>query len=236
MKFLFDVDGTLTPSRYNIDPEFHPFFFDFCSTHAVYLVTGSDKEKTIEQLGPALYNLCKRVYNCSGNEVWEGNVLIRRSEWKLPYNVRGWMSNKILNSKFHIRTGTHLEERPGTVNFSILGRGASREQRAEYVEYDNTHNERKSLAEEFNLMFPELEARIGGETGLDIGPRGTGKEQVLTDFDKNDKLVFFGDACFPGGNDFDIAQTIVDKYSGTVHNVTDWRQTQELLRDYSRND
>ena len=48
-KFIFDVDGTLTPSRQEIDMDFAVFFTDFCAERDVYLVTGSDREKTIEQ-------------------------------------------------------------------------------------------------------------------------------------------------------------------------------------------
>ena len=76
-KFIFDVDGTLTPSRGIIDTHFKMFFNTFCLENDVYLVTGSDKPKTIEQLGEDTYNLCKRVYNCSGGDVYEGNQNIR---------------------------------------------------------------------------------------------------------------------------------------------------------------
>ena len=75
-KFIFDVDGTLTPSRGKIDNDFAVFFSDFCSKKDVYLVTGSDKEKTIEQIGEEIYSLAKRVYNCS-SYVWEGETHIR---------------------------------------------------------------------------------------------------------------------------------------------------------------
>ena len=63
-KYVFDVDGTLTPSRGLIDPEFKAFFNAFCLFNDVYLVTGSDRDKTIEQVGEDTYNLCKRVYQC----------------------------------------------------------------------------------------------------------------------------------------------------------------------------
>ena len=42
-KFIFDVDGTLTPSRGIIDLNFKMFFNTFCLDNDVYLVTGSDK-------------------------------------------------------------------------------------------------------------------------------------------------------------------------------------------------
>ena len=62
--FVFDVDGTLTPSRRPIDKEFGNWFLNFSNTHNVYLVTGSDRDKTIEQVGEDIYNTAKRVYNC----------------------------------------------------------------------------------------------------------------------------------------------------------------------------
>ena len=63
-KFIFDVDGTLTPSRGKMDEKFSQFFFDFCTLHDVYLVTGSDRPKTVEQIGNVIYGMAKRVYNC----------------------------------------------------------------------------------------------------------------------------------------------------------------------------
>ena len=65
MKYIFDVDGTLTPSRGIIDAQFKTWFNSFCLSNDVYLVTGSDKAKTVEQIGEETYNLCKRVYRCS---------------------------------------------------------------------------------------------------------------------------------------------------------------------------
>ena len=53
-KFIFDVDGTLTPSRGIIDLEFKAFFNTFCLMNDVYLVTGSDKPKTVEQISEIL--------------------------------------------------------------------------------------------------------------------------------------------------------------------------------------
>ena len=53
-KFIFDVDGTLTPSRKQIEHEFWAPFLIFCRHNDVYLVTGSDRQKTLEQLGLVL--------------------------------------------------------------------------------------------------------------------------------------------------------------------------------------
>ena len=50
MRYIFDVDGTLTPSRGMIDPKFKIWFKKFIELYPVSLVTGSDREKSIEQL------------------------------------------------------------------------------------------------------------------------------------------------------------------------------------------
>ena len=61
MKYIFDVDGTLTPSRQVIDSAFEAFMIKFCCKHDVYLVTGSDRQKTVDQLG---LDICYRAKSC----------------------------------------------------------------------------------------------------------------------------------------------------------------------------
>ena len=223
-KFIFDVDGTLTPSRGTIDPKFKKFFNEFCCDNPVYLVTGSDKPKTVEQIGKDTYNLCYTVYNCNGNDVWQNNKNIRTNEWTLPSLAKTFLISCEYESQFDIRTGNHIEERPGMVNFSVVGRNATQEQRAAYVVYDTKENERTTIANAFNTMFPDLEAKVGGETGIDISPKGADKSQIVKDFDKKDKLYFFGDAMHEGGNDYPLAQ--VAHHS---KHVTGWQNTWEYL-------
>ena len=223
-KFIFDVDGTLTPSRGTIDLNFKAFFNEFARTNSVYLVTGSDKPKTVEQISEPTYNLCKRVYQCNGNDVYEGSTNIRTTDWKLPDLARTFLANCEYESPFTLRTGNHIEERPGMVNFSVVGRNASLYERKQYVDYDTIENERTTIAKAFNIMFPDLEAKVGGETGIDISPKGLDKSQIIKDFDKKDKLYFFGDAMHKGGNDYPLAQVVDIK-----RHVTGWRNTWEYL-------
>ena len=223
-KFIFDVDGTLTPSRGKIDLKFKEFFNEFCCNNQVFLVTGSDKPKTVEQIGEDTYNMCYTVYNCNGNDVWQSKKHIRTNEWILPGAAHDWLSEQLTDSKFPIRSGLHFEHRPGMVNFSIVGRNATKEQRAEYVVWDNENIERVWIADKFNLRFPELEAKVGGETGIDISPKGFDKSQIIKDFDKEDVLWFFGDAMHEGGNDYPLAQVVHHH-----RHVLTWKNTWEYL-------
>ena len=81
-KFIFDVDGTLTPSWKKITLDFFDEFFQFTEENDVYLVTGSDRDKTLEQITPEIFHLCKRVYNCSGSDVYEGDINVYRDDWE----------------------------------------------------------------------------------------------------------------------------------------------------------
>ena len=224
MNFVFDIDGTLTPSRKPIVKEFKDFFLNFCLTHNVYLVTGSDYVKVVEQLGEEITLAVKRVYCCSGNDVYENGINIYTNTWILPERPHEWLSYNLIHSKFPLRTGLHFEHRPGMVNFSIVGRNATDEQRALYVEYDQHTKERLSLAEEFNSTFPELEAKAGGETGLDISPKGRNKSQIMKDFSE---IIFFGDRMDITGNDYPLAQV----NPGINHHVSGWEETYSILLD-----
>ena len=232
--FLFDVDGTLTPSRQKIDKEFSKFFSNFCKNNKVYLVTGSDRDKTVAQLGKTLYNKTKRVYNCSGNSVWEKTKNVYTSEWSLPDDARTYLNLELNASKFTPKTGVHIEKRPGCVNFSIVGRKATLEERQLYVTWDCRHEERDVLARNIRRLFPDLSVTIGGETGIDIAPKGHDKSQILQDFETHDTITFFGDKTFVGGNDYSIAHTIITKELGTVHQVSDYNETWDILkREYT---
>ena len=234
-KFIFDVDGTLTPSRDHINLDFAIWFGDFCLMNEVYLVTGSDKAKTVEQVGLDIYNKCERVYQCSGSDVWDAETNILKSGWTLPELARTFLISCEYESLFSLRTGNHIEQRSGMANFSVVGRNANAEQRAKYVEYDTVKNERINIASAFNTMFPDLHATVGGETGIDIAPRGADKSQILRDFKEDDTIHFYGDAMFEGGNDLPLAYALKDFQLGFSHQVRDWKHTWEKLREHTTN-
>ena len=229
MKYIFDVDGTLTPSRQVIDDEFEFFFLDFCDHNDVYLATGSDYAKTLEQLDYLVCHAVKRSYNCSGNSQWYQGVEVYTNDWQLPDIARQFLEQCLAEEQFDIRTGTHIEERPGMVNYSVIGRGTvTPEQRAAWIAYDKRTNSRHRTADAFNTMFPDLQANVGGETGLDIAPKGCDKAQIAKDFDAD--TMFFGDATHKGGNDYPLAQALLAK-GAVVHTVEDWQHTWRILNE-----
>tara|TARA_R110000868_G_scaffold7117_3_gene38995 strand:- start:2213 stop:2911 length:699 start_codon:yes stop_codon:yes gene_type:complete len=228
--YLFDVDGTLTSSRQRIDKDFAVWFSRFCENNKVYLVTGSDKPKTIEQVGEYIYFRCKKVYQCSGNDVWAGDTQLKTQEVKWHAHTLGFFSNELNESVYPIKTGIHVDYRAGLINFSIVGRRATADQRANYTMYDKQVNERLKIADRFNKQFPQYQASVAGETGIDIVPRGSHKGQIITDFDFSHDIHFFGDKCDKGGNDYELAMA-VDERGGSTHKVNGWEDTWKILKE-----
>ena len=149
------------------------FMIKFCCTYDVYLVTGSDREKTVDQLGLDICYRAKRVYNCSGSDVYERDVNVYRDDWQLPKEVEWFLKDELAYSCFPIRNGLHIERRPGGVNFSILGRGKDPSVgREEYIKWDKERLEREDIANRLRDNFPNLSVALGGQTGLDLGPLG----------------------------------------------------------------
>lgn len=228
-RYIFDVDGTLTPSRDVMNSMFQLWFENFVDNNYVYLVTGSDYPKTVEQVGEYICTNADYVYNCNGNSIWYRGENVHNNNWKLPEEAEQWLQDQLTQSKFPKRTGLHLEQRPGMVNFSVVGRNANYEERAEYVQWDEEHNERKTISDNFNKLFQNLQATVGGETGLDIAPKGFDKSQVLNDFLDIDEIHFFGDKMNKGGNDYSLAKAILDNNRGYCYNVQNWETTWKLL-------
>ena len=233
--YVFDVDGTLTPSRDIIDSNFESFLLDWVTLRNVHLITGSDYEKTLEQIGPELAERVSAVDNCAGNSRWSRGQEMYRSEWTIPAEVRGWLEQKLEESTFPVRTGNHIEERCGLVNFSTIGRGANRAERMIYVKFDNLHKERQQLTKEFNEEFPGLEASVGGETGIDIYEKGHNKAQLLSYLEEVEEIHFFGDAIYEGGNDWPLAKAITARNHSqdSVYRVDGWQATYDILKRIS---
>ena len=215
-KFIFDVDGTLTPSRKQMHAGFSAEFLIFCCKFDTYLVTGSDKDKTIEQVG---------------SDIYDGRNSVYRSDWKPSDDLISFLNDELDYSSFPTRTGNHIEYRPGGINFSILGRGeGNMTGRDEYVKWDVNTNERRDIASRLKDRFPELNVQIGGQTGLDISD--SDKSQIIKYFNFDDDLHFFGDMMEEGQNDYPLARAVKERLGKTYH-VKDWEETRTLVSRFS---
>lgn len=93
------------------------------------------------------------------------------------------------------------------MNVSPIGRNCSQEERVEFEKYDKKTGVRQAMVDELQNEFDDFELKfsIGGQISFDIFPKGWDKSFCLQYIeDKYDEIHFYGDKCFPGGNDHEI--------------------------------
>lgn len=211
--YVFDMDGTLTPARQPMTAEFAIHFYEWQKTHKNFIATGSDFKKVEEQLPPSVIQSFSGIYSSMGN------VLIAKGE--VVYKRDFKPEKELLARLEHYRQTTtypgelypnYIEERIGMVNFSVLGRNCPYEERNKYSIWDKVSGERQRIAEELRLAFHLYDISIGGSISMDITPKGYGKEQIAQHLRKHypeEKIIFFGDRTFEGGNDYELAQALL---------------------------
>ena len=105
------------------------------------------------------------------------------------------------------KRGTFIEYRNGMLNISPIGRNCSRDERNAFEEYDKEHGIRKAFVNALKEKFESFGLRysVGGQISFDVFPEGWDKSYSLK-YVENDyeKIHFFGDKCFLGGNDHEI--------------------------------
>ena len=229
-QFLFDVDGTITNAREPVNPDFAKYFGEWVDSSQkkgdqVFLVTGSDKQKTLEQVGSPLYRLMNGVYQNCGNQLFIRNSLIYESKWAISAHLRLDLLILAERSPWFGKAKDNIEERVGMANFSTIGRTATPDQRRAYALWDGATNERRKNVEWLSMRYPRLQFDIGGEISIDIYPKGKDKSQVISHM--GDNTIFFGDKCDEGGNDHTISRA-----ASKFHQVNGWLDTRYIINSY----
>lgn len=226
--FVFDLDDTLTDARQVINNDFKIFLHEFAGTNSCYICTGSDYGKIVEQLGTELCNKFETIFACSGNHHLKQGKEVYKSTWQLTDKQQNFLLQELDNIDYKYKTGNHLELRIGSANLSIPGRNATQKQRDEFEIWEQNNKSRQPIAERFNKLYPTSEAIVAGVTGIDIFEKGKSKAQVKAILDD---IVFFGDRCYPGGNDYPLS-SIVETYFQIDNG---WKQTFEILKKQYHN-
>ena len=155
-----------------------------------------------------------------------------------------FLNQKLEQSPYEIRAGNHIEDRGSMLNFSIVGRDCTLEQRLHYFEYDCESNERSNIAEEIISKWDNLDAVIGGQISIDITPKGMNKSQVLGEVKKfypSEKYIFIGDRTMEGGNDYPLAKIMNEEENCSVFQAgapsaeDGYKDTQRILEKLDSN-
>jgi len=232
--FIFDIDGTLTPSRLRMTKEFAKFFDKWSSKNKYYLVTGSDLDKTKEQLPIAYIDRAEAIFTCCGNQMWRDDELIYNNKFTPPKDLIKYLERKVLKSEYPNRCGNHIEDRGSMVNFSVVGRDCTQEQREDYFEWDKAMGERNIMCMEIKGTYPGVDAVVGGQISIDIYPKGMDKSQVLEHIEKRHsvgEIIFIGDGIENGGNDYPLAHLMDNITDCDWYHTKGWEHTKEILEN-----
>ncbi len=234
--YLFDVDGTLTHPLTAIDEEFADVFLTWLheKKKKVYLVTGSNIEKTEKQVFSAFLDQCEGVFTCSGNQFFQQGRQVYRNQLKLPATFLDDLQLYLdEGTSWRRKTGKHIEIRPGMVNLSTVGRNAAPDLREAYYRWDKDAGERQDMVEYITNIYPEFEVSIGGQISVDIYPRGKNKAQVVDKLQElhgcDVEMVFVGDRNVPGGNDWPLAQRLASHEGSAWYQVDSYEETRALI-------
>ena len=212
---LFDVDGTLTPSRLKIKPDMLETIkkLRLLPDVTIGIVGGSDLKKQKEQLGDENLKLFDYVFSENGLYASHMGKVIKKTSIvdKLGEDTIKRIVNTSMkymaNLDIPVKRGTFVEFRNGMINLCPVGRSCSQEERIQFNEYDNEHKVREKMVEDLNEEFKDLDLTlsIGGQISMDLFPTGWDKTFCLQFVEKKfDKIYFFGDKTYPGGNDYEI--------------------------------
>jgi len=235
--YIFDIDGTLTAPRQSMHNDFLEIFLGWIQEEnkVVYLATGSDIKKVREQIPADVIDACSGVFCCLGNQLWE-NGLVSYERSFLPSKALIEDLNLYLEqgATYPIRTGNHIEVRTGMINFSVIGRNASQEQREHYREWDIISQEREDIVDYIKSKYKYYEVSIGGSISVDIYLKGSDKAQVVSHLrllHEDAPFVFTGDKTDPGGNDYAIIEALEEDDNAQWFKVANWQDTLELISE-----
>eukprot|EP00271_Cylindrocystis_brebissonii_P008689 TRINITY_DN23167_c0_g1_i1.p1 TRINITY_DN23167_c0_g1~~TRINITY_DN23167_c0_g1_i1.p1 ORF type:complete len:250 (-),score=49.39 TRINITY_DN23167_c0_g1_i1:401-1150(-) len=210
---LFDVDGTLTDPRKEVEPEMLQFMTDLRKVVTVGVVGGSDLTKIKEQLGKDTLSLYDYVFSENGLVAHKdglpiGNQSLKKhlGDEKIKEFVN-FVLHYIADLDIPVKRGTFIEFRMGMINVSPIGRNCSQEERVEFERYDKEAGVRPKMVEVLREKFAHLGLTysIGGQISFDVFPSGWDKTYCLQFVEKEFQTIhFFGDKTYKGGNDHEI--------------------------------
>jgi HAD superfamily hydrolase (TIGR01484 family) len=212
---VFDLDGTLAESKSPIDAEMATLLNALLGIVKVAVISGGAWQQFEEQLlahlspGDALKNLS--LLPTCGTKFYQYD-----SSWKLLYSedfteperrkIIDALKQATASSEREVKKvwGQAIEDRGSQITFSALGQQAPLEEKAAW---DPDFSKRKTIKAVLDTLIPEFSVRLGGATSIDVTKQGIDKGYGIRKLRDVlhiaiNKMLFIGDAVFPGGNDF----------------------------------
>jgi phosphomannomutase len=231
---VFDLDGTLAPSKSPMDDEMVGLFTALLAQKKVAVIGGGKyqlfQEQMINQLPKKDPNLSRLFLFPTTSTAF---YRYSKKRWQKVYaHVLTAAQVKKIKHTFHKVFeeigykhpkkvyGELIENRGTQVSFSVYGQDIvavlGARGRAMKERWKEKHTPTKMrIAERMAMYLPECEVRAAGHTTIDVTQKGIDKAYGLLQIKKYvrvplEDMLFVGDSIFPGGNDYAVTTTVVD--------------------------
>ena len=211
----FDLDGTLAESKQPLQEPMGEALANLLDVAHVAVISGGDWPQFEKQVASRLPERADRT------KLWlmptTGTKLYRfDGEWRAVYAelFEDDEKQKILKAFDESLEATgfvpektwgeRIEDRGSQITFSALGQEAPIDAKHSW---DPDFAKRKVIQADLQKRLPGLSINMGGATSIDITREGVDKAYGLKKLNEAsgialDKMMFIGDAIFPGGNDY----------------------------------
>ena len=231
--YVFDMDGTLTFPRKKMEEHFAKKLLPWLKENEAYIATGSDINKVKEQLQEEIINAFTGIFCDMGNSLWAQGICVGKRDFEVDQILIEELEKFRKNTLYpYTLFPNYIEKRIGAINFSILGRDCPYVEREKYSSWDSKNKERENIQKLLSSKYKEYDFLLGGSISIDIVKKGFGKEQIakeLRKLYKQDKIIFFGDKTFKGGNDYELASALKEYSNTDVVQVNSPKDLENIL-------
>jgi HAD superfamily hydrolase (TIGR01484 family) len=212
---VFDLDGTLAPSKSSLDPEISTLLHDLLGVIKVAVISGGAWPQFEMQL---LANLPHddRLVNLSLLPTCGTKYFQYAGDWKELYSedftadekekIVSSLKKAVEMAAFRVEKtwGEAIEDRGSQITYSALGQQAPLEEKSKW---DPEFEKRKKINSILDTLIPEFSVRMGGATSIDVTKPGIDKAYGLRKLRdilgiSLSEMIYVGDALFVGGNDY----------------------------------
>lgn len=239
--FIFDLDGTLTKSKANLDREMASLLCALLNKKKVVVMGGGSRAQFTNQFLTRLRCSQTQLENLLISPLSGGSLYTYQAhKWRQIYrhSFSAREKTKILAAfKKSFRDinydtppktyGGVIEDRGSQMTFSALGQRAPLTKKKAWNEKSDTRHRLKAA---LRKHLPDFEVRLGGLTSIDITKKGIDKAYGIKQIMKSlsvgkEEIVYIGDALYRGGNDYAAKRAGV-----TTIEVKDAEETKIFIR------
>jgi phosphomannomutase len=223
---IFDLDGTLTPSRSALEPAMAAQLEKMLAAGYVLVVISGGHFAQYEKQFLSHLNIDESLYAnlyllpTSGSTMRFWNPDTRQWDEQYAHTLTDEQKQHVFDAFETVLAktdidipadtyGERIEDRNTQITFSALGQEAPLSLKKDW---DPDRAKRLTLIAELQPLLPDLEIHAGGTTSIDITLPGIDKQYGIEAFFNHTNLditagLFIGDAIFPGGNDYAATKT-----------------------------